>query len=318
MSDNQDFPNFDDFGEGSALGDREVPSELKLHICLFSGGKFIDLAKKSLNQDIYQVTIIAQSDSLIDFIQNQQEKIDCLLVTYEATSRTILAQLQKLGILIPAAIAYLERDLSPKEPTVYHSAEVKFNFASSEQISNQINLALTKFLHFNPHDTVLKDCQEIPKEEAEATHNLLISQQRRLTEKLKERLGYLGVYYKRNSQDFYRNLTNYQQKKLEQQIAVEYRKIILSYFEDEPNINQIIDRFVNSAFFSDISVSQILEIHMELMDEFAQQLKLEGRNEDILLDYRLALIDIIAHLCEMYRRSIPREDIPLNLLFGID
>ena len=54
---------------------------------------------------------------------------------------------------------------------------------------------------------------------------------------------------------------------------------------------------------------------MELMDEFAQQLKLEGRNEDILLDYRLALIDIVAHLCEMYRRSIPREDVSLDVFF---
>ncbi|NEO27087.1 MAG: circadian clock protein KaiA, partial [Kamptonema sp. SIO4C4] len=56
-----------------------------------------------------------------------------------------------------------------------------------------------------------------------------------------------------------------------------------------------------------------LEIHMELIDAFAQQLKLEGRSEEILLDYRLALIDIIAHLCEMYRRSIPRDNIPFEL-----
>jgi circadian clock protein KaiA len=46
---------------------------------------------------------------------------------------------------------------------------------------------------------------------------------------------------------------------------------------------------------------------MELMDEFSKQLKLEGRNDDILQDYRLTLIDAIAHLCEMYRRSVPRE-----------
>lgn len=46
---------------------------------------------------------------------------------------------------------------------------------------------------------------------------------------------------------------------------------------------------------------------MELMDEFSKQLQLEGRSDDILLDYRLTLIDAIAHLCEMYRRSIPRE-----------
>jgi len=41
------------------------------------------------------------------------------------------------------------------------------------------------------------------------------------------------------------------------------------------------------------------------MDQFSQQLKLEGRSDEILLDYRLTLIDIVAHLCEMYRRSIP-------------
>ena len=99
---------------------------------------------------------------------------------------------------------------------------------------------------------------------------------------------------------------------------MEYRQIILIYFSETAQVNQAIDQFVNRAFFADLSVSQILEIHMELMDEFAQQLKLEGRNEDILLDYRLALIDIIAHLCEMYRRSIPREDIPFELLFRID
>ncbi len=43
------------------------------------------------------------------------------------------------------------------------------------------------------------------------------------------------------------------------------------------------------------------------MDEFAKQLRLEGRNDEILLDYRITLIDIIAHLCELYRRSIPRN-----------
>lgn len=40
---------------------------------------------------------------------------------------------------------------------------------------------------------------------------------------------------------------------------------------------------------------------------FSKQLQLEGRNDDILSDYRLTLIDVIAHLCEMYRRSVPRE-----------
>jgi len=54
-------------------------------------------------------------------------------------------------------------------------------------------------------------------------------------------------------------------------------------------------------------VPQIIEIHMELIDEFSKQLKLEGRNDEVLLDYRLTLIDILAHLCEVYRCSIPKQ-----------
>ncbi|NJL82407.1 MAG: circadian clock protein KaiA, partial [Chloroflexaceae bacterium] len=93
-------------------------------------------------------------------------------------------------------------------------------------------------------------------------------------------------------------------------------QVILDYFAPARTVNESIDQFVNRAFLADLSVSQILEMHMELMDEFSQQLKLEGRSDEILLDYRLALIDIIAHLCEMYRRSIPRDNLALDLLYG--
>jgi circadian clock protein KaiA len=102
-------------------------------------------------------------------------------------------------------------------------------------------------------------------------------------------------------------MTESQRQELLQQLRAEYREIILNYFSDDATLNDKIDNFVNQAFFADVSVSQIVAIHMELMDEFSKQLKLEGRSDEILLDYRLTLIDAIAHLCEMYRRSIPRE-----------
>jgi circadian clock protein KaiA len=86
-----------------------------------------------------------------------------------------------------------------------------------------------------------------------------------------------------------------------------YQQIILSYFAENDSLNALIDEFVSIAFFADLSVTQVVEIHMELMDSFFKQLKLEGRSEEILVDYRLTLIDVMAHLCEMYRRSIPRE-----------
>ena len=294
-------------------GDRHVPVKLKLYLCLFSEDEsFIHFVKQSVNRDTYKIKVPASLDNVIEIVQDRQAKIDCLLLTDTPLSQELVRQLKQLGIFLPVAIAY-ERDFTQDE-ILYHPAEVKFNF-DSQPISDRINLALTQFLNLDENKCLAETLQK-PVDTTQ--HNSLTQQQRRLAEKLKERLGYLGVYYKRNSQDFYGNLTNSQKEQLDRQLALEYRKIILSYFENEPKINQIIDRFINAAFFSNISVSQVLEIHMELMDEFAQQLKLEGRSEDILLDYRLALIDIIAHLCEMYRRSIPSEDLSLDVLFKVD
>ncbi|PZV05486.1 MAG: circadian clock protein KaiA [Leptolyngbya sp.] len=139
--------------------------------------------------------------------------------------------------------------------------------------------------------------------------NSLSAQQNRLTEKLKARLGYLGVYYKRSPTSFLRHMSPDDRAAFLGQLKADYRIIVLGYFAKDAkiNLNQLIDDFVDQAFMADISVAQIVEIHMELMDNFSKQLKLEGRSEEILLDYRLTLIDVIAHLCEMYRRSIPRE-----------
>jgi circadian clock protein KaiA len=59
---------------------------------------------------------------------------------------------------------------------------------------------------------------------------------------------------------------------------------------------------------------------MNLIDGFAKQLKLEGNQNDFLQDYRLALLDVMAHLCEMYRRSVPPDGsaaaLPDGLLAG--
>ena len=69
--------------------------------------------------------------------------------------------------------------------------------------------------------------------------------------------------------------------------------------------------FVNTAFFSDLPITNTVEIHVDQIDEFWKQLRLEGHKSEFLQDYRLALLDVMAHLCEMYRRSIP-PDIPLS------
>ena len=91
-----------------------------------------------------------------------------------------------------------------------------------------------------------------------------------------------------------------------QELKSDYRQIILYYFSPNVTIKPKIEQFSKKSFSANIPVPQIIEIHMELIDEFSKQLKLEGRSDEILLDYRLTLIDILAHLCEMYRRSISK------------
>jgi circadian clock protein KaiA len=122
---------------------------------------------------------------------------------------------------------------------------------------------------------------------------------------LQARLGLLGVFYKRDPSRFLRNLDPDAAGILLASLQRTYRDLLLSYFKDPAAANQALESFVNTAFFSDLPITKTVEIHMDLIDSFSKQLRLEGHKSDFLQDYRLALLDVMAHLCEMYRRSIP-------------
>nr|WP_242577758.1 circadian clock protein KaiA [Chroococcus sp. FPU101] len=276
-----------------------------------------------MNEERYDLYFFQSPDQFINCLKEHKEKIDCLVVYFQSPLLPSFNQLYEEGLLLPIVI--IGEDLSQQKsssdhPThFYHSAEIHTDSSQIEEISAMIDQAIAQFLHLGPNCSIADQPFLLNKaNQMESKQSFLLLQQRRLAEKLKERLGYLGVYYKRNSQYFYRNLSQNDKHELLEQLKQNYREIILNYFSINYPINQEIDEFVNQVFFADVSISKILEIHMELIDTFSQQLKLEGRSEEILLDYRLALIDILAHLGEMYRRSIPREDVPYELLFSLD
>ncbi|MCH2245346.1 circadian clock protein KaiA [Crocosphaera watsonii WH 8501] len=300
--------------------------QTRLSICLCSSDKpFTQLLANHLSGDRYRLHIIDQVEELIPFLKAHSETIDCLIVREEASILPLFNQLYERGTLLPVIIVEKGEDPSialanVESPTfLYHSAEVRHGVSQLGDVQMTIDRAITKFLHLGPScclaDRSLSAQGDI---DTEKHQSFLLLQQRRLAEKLKERLGYLGVYYKRNPQYFYRNLSPEDKQALLKELMTNYREIILNYFGEDADINQAIDQFVNQAFFADISVSRVLELHMELMDEFSQQLKLEGRSEEILLDYRLTIIDILAHLGEMYRRCIPRGDLLFDLLNQMD
>ncbi|MER3435716.1 MAG: circadian clock protein KaiA [Leptolyngbya sp. ERB_1_1] len=257
-------------------------------------------------QNRYSLSIAQSEDDFFQLIKHQKQQLDCLILQDEQKLATVLDRLQTDAILLPVVILQAERrqlDLR----FLYHTAEVWVSMTELERIETWIDRAIEEFLGLSPVCQIPDTTMPTDSTRDLIAQNFLMLQQRRLADKLKERLGYLGIYYNRSPKAFLRHLPPQEQAAFLQQLRVEYRAIVLSYFQDDHDLNQRIDNFVNAAFCADVPVSQIVEIHMELMDEFAKQLKLEGRSEEILLDYRLTLIDTIAHLCEMYRRSIPRE-----------
>ena len=243
----------------------------------------------------------------------------------ETEALPVLNRLYEQGYLLPIILLQSHPSALLSHPTdkptiVYHNAEIHLPQSQWSELPAVIDRAIANYINLGTSCALVNNVDQDDQNEIkdESKQSFLLLQQRRLADKLKERLGYLGVYYKRNPSHFYRNLSPQEKREYLDDLGIQYREIILIYFNQETNVNDMLDQFVNQAFFADIAISQILEIHMELMDEFAKQLKLEHRSEDILLDYRLVLIDILAHLGEMYRRSIPREDIPFDVYYQTD
>lgn len=270
-----------------------------------------------LDQQTYRVHIDDEQASFLQWIGQNRHRVDCLVFEFSPTLSEAFETLHNRDILLPTLIVEMQTKEKSSVASgsdeaaecrqigsLYHRETHCITHDELPQIGHHIHQAINQFLKL-PHNQA-PEGEAIPSLE-DTRHFLLSLQQQRLAEKLRERLGYLGVYYKRNPKNFLRNLPPHERAKVLEQLRLEYRNIVLSYFNEDAQLNQQIDNFVNTAFFVDISVSKVVEIHMELMDSFSKQLKLEGRSEEILLDYRLTLIDVIAHLCEMYRRSIPRE-----------
>jgi len=211
----------------------------------------------------------------------------------------------------------------------FHEAEVHLPPDQLEQLRYSLDAAISRFLRrgFVRAGTSLEDAPATTtdtstdnassnasagasEDATQAGSGGLPPERWKLTNRLKGRLGLLGVFYKRDPSRFLRNLSEREREELLHSLERTYRDLLLSYFRDPAAANQALESFVNTAFFSDLPITKAVEIHMNLIDGFSKQLKLEGHTSDFLQDYRLALLDVMAHLCEMYRRSVP-PDAPL-------
>ncbi|MEH2195131.1 MAG: KaiA family protein [Nostoc sp.] len=115
---------------------------------------------------------------------------------------------------------------------------------------------------------------------------------------------YVFASQMQKSQQNFQEMNPREKEGLLRQLKLDYSLILINYFTTEKTLKEKIDKFINTIFYANIPVPQIIEIHMEVIEEFSIQLQLEGRSNETLLDYRLTLIDVLAHLCEVYRSSI--------------
>ena len=117
---------------------------------------------------------------------------------------------------------------------------------------------------------------------------------------------YVFASHTQKSQQHFQEMTPAERQGLLRQLKSDYSLILINYFTTDKTLKEKIDKFINIIFYANIPVPQMIEIHMEVIEEFSHQLKLEGRSNETLLDYRLTLIEILAHLCEVYRSSISK------------
>jgi circadian clock protein KaiA len=276
--------------------------------CLLPQAPVYELLTQFLPSDRFNVTNFDTIEQLSKNLIEEQSNQDCLIIWLDETDRPDqdLGKPLDLGICLPTVII-----VSHSQVHLNSSIEATYPYPVKLEIENLVDLpeaidqAIALFLRLPTEAQISKQVSGIDRQ---IEIDRLVTAQQRLSEKLQERLGYLGVYYKRDSKQFWRRLSDVDKALYIQRLQEIYRSVVLEYFKEKSkHLNTLIDEFASMCFFADISVSQVLQIHMELMEDFAKQLRLEGRNEEILLDYRITLIDAIAHLCEMYRRSIPKE-----------
>ncbi|WP_216901492.1 circadian clock protein KaiA [Synechococcus sp. CCY 9618] len=232
----------------------------------------------------YRLVPLDPADDPVRELEGRREEFDALLLEEGSVDAILFGALQALGLQWPAVV------IGPVSGKVlFHDAEVRLPPDQLEQLSYSLDAAVSRFLRRTIRP--LPDGWKLPN-------------------RLQGRLGYLGVYYKRDPSRFLRNLPAGERSDLLGSLTRTYRDLLISYFKDPAAANQAIESFVNTAFFADLPITRTVEIHMVLIEEIRKQLMLKGQKNDFLQDYRLALLDVMAHLCEMYRRSVP-PDLPV-------
>ncbi len=142
--------------------------------------------------------------------------------------------------------------------------------------------------------------------------NVLRKNKNILNSRLTERFGCSNIYRNKKCPKIFDSLSEFEQKQLLKNLKAEYSLIFFDYFASKDSINTKIEEFLREAFDISLPINKIVEIHLELIDNLERQLVFEGLHVEYLSDFRLTLIDVIAHLGELYRSGYVKKNISLK------
>lgn len=181
-------------------------------------------------RDRYRLTQFGQPQDLLDYVKQERRTVDCLLLEASPSIAPLLQQLREQSILLPViileseesamlrsepppdsatpteAVSEVPTDPASADPEFYHRAILHIPTTQIYRLEKLVEEAIANFLKLSP---VNYFCELSPATQPVtpfATPSSLLQQQRRLAEKLSERLGYLSIYHKRDSANFVRNM----------------------------------------------------------------------------------------------------------------
>ena len=127
----------------------------------------------------------------VSLLDGRREDFDAVLLEQGALGPEIYAGLQELGLLLPAVVI---GEVTGR--TEYHDAEVHLPPDQLEQLSYSFDAALSRFLRRGLQGSGTPGGAGEPE----------VADRWKLANRLQGRLGYLGVFYKRDPSRFLRNL----------------------------------------------------------------------------------------------------------------
>ena len=159
---------------------------------------------------------------LVSTLEAQQEEIDAVVVEQHLLDASSREQLLGRGLLFPAVVVG-----EMKGYVDYHSEELHLADDQLAQLGYTVDAAISRFLRQGRADG--------------RSDNDGLASVNKLSRRLQERLGYLGVFYKRDPSRFLGSLPSEERRELLESLQRTYRDLLISYFSDPAASNQALE-----------------------------------------------------------------------------